>query len=55
VEDIKFVNVRKFFREYGIKIEKNSLIQLGKMKDLEISAEATFYNLKNDYGLVVYD
>jgi len=55
VEDIKFVNVRKFFREYGIKIGKNSLVQLGRMRDLEISTEATFYNLKNDYGLVVYD
>ena len=55
VEDVKFVNIKKFFREYGITVKKNSIIQLAKMKDLEISADATFYNLKNDYGLVVYD
>jgi len=55
VEDIKFVNIKKFFRENGIKVSKNSIIQLGKMKDLEISADSTFYNLKNDYGIVVYN
>jgi len=55
VEDIKFVNIKKFFRENGIRVSKNSLIQLGKMKDLEFTADSTFYNLKNDYGIVVYD
>ena len=55
VEDVKFVNIKKFFREYGIKVNKNSVVQLGKMKDLEIFPNATFYHLKNDYGLVVYD
>jgi hypothetical protein len=55
VEDVKFVNIKRFFREYGIKVNKNSIVQLGKMRDLEISADATFYNLKNDYGLVVYN
>lgn len=55
VEDVKFVNIRKFFRENGIKVGKNSLIQLGKMKDLEFDSNSTFYNLKNDYGIVVYD
>jgi hypothetical protein len=55
VEDVKFVNIRKFFRENGIKVGKNSLVQLGKMKDLEIDANSTFYNLKNDYAIVVYD
>lgn len=55
VEDIKFVNIKKFFRENGINVSKNSLIQLGKIKDLDISADATFYNLKNDYGIVVYE
>ncbi len=55
VEDIKFVNIKKFFRENGIKVSKSSIIQLGKMKDLEISADSTFYNLKNDYGIVVYN
>ena len=55
VEDVKFVNIKKFFRENGIKVTKNSLIQLGKMKDLEFSADSTFYRLKDDYGIVVYD
>jgi len=55
VEDIKFVNIKKFFRENGIKVSKNSIVQLGKVKDLELSANSTFYNLKNDYGLVVYE
>jgi len=55
VEDVKFVNIKKFFRENGIKVGKNSIIQLGKTKDLEFSATSTFYNLKNDYGIVVYD
>ena len=55
VEDVKFVNIKKFFRENGIKVGKNSIIQLGKMKDLEFSASSSFYSLKNDYGIVVYD
>ena len=55
VEDVKFVNIKKFFRENGIKVTKNSLVQLAKMKDLEFSTESTFYRLKDDYGIVVYD
>ena len=55
VEDVKFVNIKKFFRENGIKVTKNSLVQLGRMKDLEISVDSTFYRLKDDYGVVVYD
>jgi hypothetical protein len=54
VQDIKFVNIKKFFTEFGISVNKNSIIQLGKIKDLEFTADSTFYNLKNDYGLVVY-
>jgi hypothetical protein len=55
VEDVKFVNIKKFFTEFGIKVNKNSIIQLGKIRDLEISPDCTFYNLKNDYGVVVYE
>ncbi|MFA6196089.1 MAG: hypothetical protein WC656_05560 [Sulfurimonas sp.] len=55
VEDVKFVNIKKFFIENGIRVGKNSIIQLGKIKDLDITANATFYNLKNDYGIVVYE
>ena len=55
VEDVKFVNIKRFFTENGIKVKKNSLIQLAKIKDLDFSPEASFYNLKNDYGIMVYD
>jgi len=55
VEDVKFVNIKKFFTEFGIKVKKNSIIQLAKIRDLEFTPDATFYNLKNDYGIVVYD
>lgn len=55
VEDVKFVNIRKFFRENGIKVSKNSIVQLGRLKDLEITSDSTFYNLKNDYAIVVYE
>lgn len=55
VEDVKFVNIKKFFRENGIKVGKNSLVQLGKMKDLDLAGSSAFYNLKNDYGIVVYE
>jgi len=55
VEDVKFVNIKKFFRENGIQVGKNSIIQLGKMKDLDLSGSSAFYNLKNDYGIVVYE
>ncbi|WP_428739367.1 hypothetical protein [Sulfurimonas sp.] len=54
VEDVKFVNIKKFFKEHGILVPKNALIQLGRTKDLEITHDCTFYNLKNDYGIVVY-
>jgi len=55
VEDVKFVNIKKFFTENGIKVKKNSIVQLGKIKDLDFTADSTFYNLKNDYGIVVYE
>lgn len=55
VEDVKFVNIKKFFTEFGIKVNKNSIIQLGKIKDLEFTPNSIFYNLKNDYGVVVYE
>ena len=55
VEDIKFVNIKKFFRENGIIVGKNSIVQLGKIKDLDFNANSTFYNLKDDYAIVVYD
>lgn len=55
VQDVKFVNIKKFFRENGIVVSKNSIVQLGKMKDLDLSGSSAFYNLKNDYAIVVYE
>lgn len=55
VEDVKFVNIKKFFRENGIRVAKNSLIQLGKIKDLDLVGSSAFYNLQNDYGIVIYE
>ena len=55
VQDVKFVNIKKFFRENGIKVSKNSIVQLGKMKDLDLAGSSAFYNLKNDYAIVVYE
>ena len=47
----------KLYKEFenGIKVGKNSIVQLGKMKDLDLSGSSAFYNLKNDYGIVVYE
>jgi len=55
VEDVKFVNMKKFFKENGIKVSKHSVVQLGKLKDLEFDVNSTFYRLKDDYAIVVYD
>jgi len=55
VQDVKFVNIKRFFTEFGIRVNKNSIIQLGKIKDLDITVDSTFYNLRNDYGIVVYE
>ena len=55
VEDIKFVNIKKFFKENGITVKKNSLVHLAKMKDIELTPDCTYYSLKDDYALVVYD
>ncbi|QFR48251.1 hypothetical protein FJR48_00340 [Sulfurimonas lithotrophica] len=55
VEDVKFVNIKKFFRENGIYIPKNSIVQLGKLKDLDLAASSAFYRLKDDYGVVIYE
>ena len=54
VEDVKFVNIKKFFRENGIVVPKNSIVQLGKLKDLDLMHSSAFYRLKDDYGIVVY-
>jgi len=55
VEDVKFVNIKKFFRENGIYVPKNSIVQLGKIKDLDLASSSAFYRLKEDYGVVIYE
>jgi hypothetical protein len=55
VQDVKFVNIKKFFIENGIYVPKNSIVQLGKLKDLDLSASSSFYRLKDDYGVVIYE
>lgn len=55
VQNVKFVNIKKFLKEYGIKTDKNSLLHLGLLKNLEITPNSRFYLLSDNYGLVVYD
>ena len=54
VQDVKFVNIRKFFKENGIIVPRGAFVHLGKVKDLDIGASDSFYSLKDDYGIVVY-
>ena len=55
VEDVKFVNLKRFFLENGIKVNKNSMFHLGRMNSLEITLDSTFYKINDNYGIVVYD
>jgi hypothetical protein len=55
VEDVKFVNIKKFFIENGIYVPKNSVVQLGKLKDLDLAGSSSFHRLKDDYGVVIYE
>jgi hypothetical protein len=55
VENVKFVNIRRFFREYGIRVKKDSIFHLGKISQLEITPDSTFYKIVDDYAIVVYD
>ncbi len=55
VEDVKFVNLRRFFKEHGIRVTKESILHLGRLQDLEITPDSQLYRLEGDYGIVVYD
>ena len=55
VEDVKFVNMKRFFKEHGIRVKKESILHLGKMQDLEITADSQLYRICDDYGVVVYN
>ncbi len=54
IRNIKFVNIKRFLKEFNIKVDRNSLLHLGHIKDLEITKNSEFYNLNNNYALVVY-
>lgn len=53
VEDIRFVNMRRFFREHGIDIRRESLVQVGRISALDIAPTSTFYALNDYFGVVV--
>lgn len=55
VNDIKFVNLKRFFVENGIKIGKSSYIHLARLDDLIITPDSRFYRIDEHYGVVVYD
>lgn len=55
VNDIKFVNLKRFFLENGIKIDKNNYARLGRLDDLIITADSRFYRIDDHYGIVVYN
>ena len=55
VNDIKFVNMKRFFLEHGIRVNKKSMIRLGRLDELPIFPNSTFYRIDDNYGVVVYD
>lgn len=55
VNDIKFVNLKRFFLENGIKIDKKSYIHLARLDELIITPDSRFYRIDDNYGVVVYE
>ena len=55
VNDIKFVNMRRFFLEHNIRVNRESMIRLGRLDELPIFPNSTFYRIDDNYGVVVYD
>lgn len=55
INDIKFVNLKRFFLENGIKVTKTSYIHLARLDELVITADSRFYRIDDNYGVVVYD
>ncbi|MDF1882036.1 hypothetical protein JHD50_12125 [Sulfurimonas sp. MAG313] len=53
VEDVKFVNIKRFFKEHGIDVKKNDILQLGKINKLDIGESSTFHLINQDYALVI--
>jgi hypothetical protein len=55
VNDIKFVNLKRFFLENGIRVDKSSYVHLSRLNDLIITPDSRFYRIDDNYGVVVYD
>lgn len=55
VNEIKFVNLKRFFTENGIALTKKSYVHLARLNDLVITADSRFYRIDDNYGVVVYD
>lgn len=55
VNGIKFVNLKRFFVENGIRLNKGSYVHLASLDDLIITADCRFYRIDDHYGVVVYD
>lgn len=55
VNDIKFVNIKRFFTEHGIKTAPGSYIHMGKLDELIITPDCRFYRIDDNYGIVVYE
>ncbi len=55
VEDVKFVNLKRFFAEHGIRVQKGSMLHLGRLQELEVTPDSLFYRITDDYGVVVYN
>lgn len=55
VNDIKFVNLKRFFLENGIRVDKSSYVHLARLNDLIITSDSRFYRIDDNYGVVVYD
>ena len=49
VNDIKFVNLKRFFVENGIKIGKKSYVHMARLDELIIIAVSRFYRIDDNY------
>jgi len=55
VENVKFVNLRRFFKEHGIELKRRSTVQMGRIGELDFAPTSTFYKINDRYGVVVDD
>ena len=55
VQGVKFVNIKRFFTEHGIVVNKNSLVSLSKLESAIILPNSRLYTIDAKYAVVVYD